>query len=181
MKKTLKRVTAVMMVFLVCIGITACVEKQSYAEFEQGTQHVSFGELVIDIPSAWELDEDDSTDNSIWYRKNVRSVTQSMFYMSTGQTKEDFDAVDEEDKFFDQYIIELSRSEGVTNMSEPEVGEFEGNEMRYVTYDQDISNHDYKVQTYLILKGKTYYNITFGTFVDNEDDFSKSFKTLVMK
>ena len=181
MKKTVKRVAAVMMAFLICISMTACVEKQSYAEFDEGTQHVVFKDLEIDIPSAWVMDEEESTDNSVWYHKNVRSVTQSMFYMSSGQTKEDFDAANEEDKFFDQYLIELGRSEGVTHMSEPKASEFAGNQMRYVTYDQDISHHDYKVQTYLILKGKTYYNITFGTFVDNEDDFAKSFETLEMK
>lgn len=181
MKKTVKRCAAAVMAVLVCIGMTACVEKQSYAEFEQGTQNVVLGDLNIDIPSAWEKDAENSNENSVWYHKNVGGVTQSMFYMSTGQTKEDFDAANEEDKFFDQYLEELSRSEGVTHMSEPEASEFAGNQMRYVTYDQDISHNDYKVQTYLILKGKTYYNITFGTFVDNADDFEKSFESLEMK
>ena len=78
-----------MMAFLICISMTACMEKQSYAEFDEGTQHVVFKDLEIDIPSAWVMDEEESTDNSVWYHKNVRSVTQSMFYMSSGQTKED--------------------------------------------------------------------------------------------
>ncbi len=180
---SVKKMLIALLILVLCFAVSSCGKKQQYSDFKEGTTTVEFGDITINIPTAWEKDEENSNDSGVWYHKNQNKVTQSMFYISTGKTKKDFDSTDSENEFFDKYISELSRTEGVDarGMSEPKEMTLDGYKTRYLEYEQDIDHKTYQVKTYLVLKGMTYYNISFGTFVDNQEDFEQAFATLKIK
>lgn len=183
MKRRFKRISMMLMALAVCVSMSSCMEKQQYADFEDGTQDIVFQDVSMTIPKAWNIDEKASQDNGVWYLKENNRATQSMLFITTGTTKEDFDSSGEEKKFFDKYIKELEASDGVkaSSMTEPKEITIDGCKTRYIEYQQEIDHSIHDVKTYLVLKGKKYYNISFATYVDNAEDFEQSIKTIKIK